>query len=94
MNEAEKDKATIRVALDAARSGGASVSQLAVAHQLAEKHQLPTVTAEMRTHLRNLIPDPQNGALAVGKTVALGVTAGVLTHLFLRAVSLRRIGMT
>jgi hypothetical protein len=92
MNETEKDQATIRTALVAARRGGASISQLAIAHGLAEKHQLANATVEIRTHLRNLIPDPNNGWMSIGKIIGLGMTSGMLTHFLLRAVSLRSKG--
>jgi len=90
--EISQDVATMRAALDAARQGGASVSQLAHAHELAEKHHLPTVTAELRAHLRHVIPDPMNGHLPTARMICLGVISGVVTHLVLRLSSLRRKG--
>ncbi len=89
MADAVTDQATIRTALAAARCGGASVPQLAVAHELSEKHGLHNTTAEIRTHLRNLIPDPSNHPIAVAKSLALGVSAGILTHFLLRLSRLR-----
>jgi hypothetical protein len=92
MGEQEKDRSTIAVALVAARRGGASVSQLSNAHELAEKYQLHNTTAEIRTHLRNLIPDPNDGAFALGRSLVVGVGAGVLTHFLLRLTHFRRAG--
>ena len=84
------DAHQIQTALVAARNGGASVQQLADAHELAEKHNLPSTTAEIRKHLRNVIPDPDNGAIPIGKTIALGVGSGILTHFLLRLLSMRK----
>jgi hypothetical protein len=92
MNEQEKDRSTIAVALVAARSGGASVPQLARAHELAEKHGLHNTTAEIRGHLRNIIPDPNSSAFAYGRSLVIGVSAGFITHFLLRITTMRRAG--
>lgn len=84
------DAQQIQTALVAARNGGASVQQLADAHELAEKHQLHATTAEIRSHIRNVIPDPSNGAIPVGKTIALGIGSGVITHFLLRFLKLKK----
>ena len=92
LNQTQDDVATMRTALDAARHGGASVDQLAHAHELAEKHRLPTVTQELRRHIRHLIPDPDFEAKRFDtiKILILGVTSGICTHLLLRFGSLHR----
>jgi hypothetical protein len=84
------DAQQIQTALVAARMGGASVRQLADAHELAEKHQLHATTAEIRTHIRNVIPDPTNGAIPIGKTLVLGVGSGILAHFLLRFFKFRK----
>lgn len=89
-NAGGNDAHQIQTALIAARNGGASVQQLADAHELAEKHQLHAATAEIRSHIRNVIPDPTNGAIPVGKTLALGIGSGILTHFLLSFLKLRK----
>jgi hypothetical protein len=84
------DANQIKTALDAARSGGASVPQLAYAHELAEKHGLPATTAEIRTHIRNVIPDPCESPTEIGKVVILGIASGIATHCILRAFNMRK----
>jgi len=84
------DAQQIQTALVAARNGGASVQQLTDAHELAEKHQLHATTAEIRSHIRNVIPDPSNGAIPIGKTLVLGIGSGILTHVLLRFLQFRK----
>jgi hypothetical protein len=89
MNQQLQDAQQIGKALEAGRRGGASVTQLAIAHELAEKHGLSGATAELRRYIRNAIPDPENGAVALGRTIGLGVLAGLMTHVTLRLSRLR-----
>jgi hypothetical protein len=82
----------IQTAITAARSGGASIHQLAEAHELAQDLQLYHAVAEIRYHLRRLIPDPDNSLPGIGRAVILGVLGGILTHFTLRVMDLRRAG--
>ena len=74
----------IRTALNAARAGGATLNQLADAHKVSEEHGLHHCTAEIREHMRRHIPDPNRSHVAVGRSVALGILSGVITHYLLR----------
>jgi hypothetical protein len=85
-----EEAAKIQTALTAARRGGASVSQLAEAHELAEKHQLAAVTADLRRHLRNLIPDPNNGRMSVSRSFTIGVASGLMTWILVWAFTHRK----
>lgn len=66
----------VRAALDAARSGSGSLSQLATAHDLAAGSGLPSCAAELRSHMRRRLT-PDSG---IARDVVLGLATGVLTH--------------
>src|SRR4051812_12105284 len=74
----------IREALEAARAGGATLNQLADAHKTSEEHGLHHCTAEIREHMRRHLPDPNQSHVAVGRSIALGILYGVITHYLLR----------
>jgi hypothetical protein len=80
-----RDAEEIRSVLAHARNGGASMSSLARAHELAEVNHLPFATAEIRQHMRDLIPDPDDHPRETLKAIVLGVASGIATHLILRA---------
>jgi hypothetical protein len=86
----QEEATKIQTALTAARRGGASVSQLAEAHTLAEKHQLANVTADLRRHLRALIPDPNNGRVSVSRSFTIGVASGLMTWILVWAFTHRK----
>jgi len=79
----------IQEALCAARRGGASIPQLVKAHELAQRHQASWSVAELRTHLRHLIPDPTNGAIPLGRTMGIGMMTGLLTFFVIRYLTKR-----
>lgn len=83
MNGSEHDSVT--AALTAARNGGASLNQLMAAHQIAEKYQLPHTTAEIRQHVRTMIPDARTHISAT-RGILLGIVSGVFTNYVLKAV--------
>ncbi len=71
--------------LTAARNGGAGLVRLAEAHEIACRRRLPHTIAEIRRHIRRLVPNP-DGRTSIGKDLLLGVVAGVGTHYLLKAV--------
>lgn len=72
----------IKVALDAARKGAATLKQLAHAHTLAEEACLNGTIGELRGHIRRLAPAPPGHTEA--KSILLGIVAGVITNFILR----------
>lgn len=78
----------IRAALDAARNGRATLSQLAEAHDLADGACLNGTLGELRAHMRTMIPAPPMRAEAKG--IILGIISGVFTHLILHDADRRR----
>lgn len=76
----------VRKALDDARAGRATLTQLAQAHDLAEDGCLPGCIGELRQHIRNYTPEPPGSPLksAIGDLI-IGAFAGVLTHHMLGA---------
>lgn len=87
MTPSEHEK--LRKALDAAREDGASLAQLMEAHQIAEKHKLVYVVAELRQHVRHMIPDKRLH-ISTTNNVLLGIVSGVFTHYMLKAIEHRR----
>lgn len=71
----------VRKALDDARSGQATLTQLAHAHDLAEDGCLSGCLGELRQHIRNHTPEPVSSPIksAIGDLI-IGAFAGVLTH--------------
>lgn len=65
--------------LKAARAGGATLDELFTAHRLAEKGGVPAALAEIRTHIRNHLPNGKARLVGVG----IGVVAGLLTNALL-----------
>ena len=81
--------ATVKNTIDLARKGRATLTQLAVAHDLANSAALSGCLGELRAHIRNMVsPTPLHaGPIALtGKDLALGVISGIVTHLILRDV--------
>jgi hypothetical protein len=83
----KRDTDLITDVLCHARAGGATLPQLVDAHELAEKYQMPAVLAELRAHIRAHVPDPSNGKVAIGRSLILGVIAGLATSALLKAAS-------
>ncbi len=74
----------IKDTLDLARSGRATLTQLAVAHDLASGASLNGCLGELRSHIRHAVsPAPLHGAT---KDIALGVVSGIFTHILLRKI--------
>jgi hypothetical protein len=73
--------ASLRKALDDARAGRATLTQLAQAHDLAEDAGATHVVGELRSHIRRMTPTPASPLSSnIGKSLALGIVSGVLTH--------------
>lgn len=75
----------VKRTLDASRAGGGSVENLLVAHEIAQKNNLGHVTAELRQHIHDTIPDPRKGP-KVSYDLVIGVVAGFLTTFLLNLV--------
>jgi hypothetical protein len=71
--------------LDAARRGGATLVGLAQAHEIAVDHKLHSVIAELRRHIRSMVPDPNDGRTRSARDILLGVGSGIVTHYALKA---------
>ena len=72
----------VKSTLDLARSGRATLVQLAVAHDLASGASLNGCLGELRSHIRGMVsPAPLHGTT---KDLALGVVSGIFTHVILR----------
>ncbi len=78
------DLQTIQAALHAGRRKGASLPQLMKAHELAEKHQLSWCVAELRKHIRAVIPNPDRSTDGMIHRIGFGMFTGVLTFFLLR----------
>jgi hypothetical protein len=76
--------AQVKEALACARSGCATLPQLAAAHEAASSAGLTSVVGELREHVRRLVPGPVMRTEA--KALGLGILSGVLTHYLLRSV--------
>jgi len=74
--------AQIQGALALAREGRATLTQLAVAHDLAIGAVLNGCLGELRSHIHRMVSPPP--LHAEGKSIALGIASGVLTHFMLR----------
>ena len=74
--------AEIQQALNQARAGRATLTQLARAHDLAEDACLHGTLGELREHIRAATPRPV--FRMEGRDILLGVISGVFTHLLLR----------
>jgi hypothetical protein len=74
--------AEIQKALTQARTGRATLSQLAHAHDLAEDACLNGTLGELREHIRAATPRPV--FRMEGRDILLGVISGVFTHLLLK----------
>ena len=74
--------AEVKSTLDLARAGRATLTQLAVAHDLASGAELCGCLGELRAHIRHMVsPTPIH---VTGKDLAAGVVSGIFTHLILR----------
>ena len=74
--------AEIQQALNQARAGRATLTQLARAHDLAEDACLNGTLGELREHIRTMTPRPV--FRMEGRDILLGVISGVFTHLLLK----------
>lgn len=74
--------AQIQGALALAREGRATLTQLAVAHDLAIGAVLNGCLGELRSHIHRMVSPPP--LHAESKSIALGVASGFLTHFLLR----------
>ena len=81
--------AQVQKTLTEARAGRATLTQLAVAHDLATGADLNGCLGELRAHMRSMVPAPPMRAEAKG--VLLGIVSGVLTHMLLRDVDRKKI---
>jgi hypothetical protein len=70
-----------------ARAGGTTLPRLVEAHELAERYHMAAVLSELRSHIRAHVPDPSNGKVAVGRSLVIGVLAGLLTNALMRTSS-------
>jgi hypothetical protein len=78
----KSEASEIQKTLDLARSGKATLAQLAVAHDLAVNGTLNSCIGEIRAHIRRTVtPPPWH---MEGKEILLGVASGFLTHFLLR----------
>ncbi len=75
--------AQVKEALACARSGCATLPQLALAHEAAAGAGLTSVVGELREHVRRLVPGPVMRTEA--KALGLGILSGMLTHFLLRS---------
>jgi len=73
--------ATVQKTLAEARAGRATLTQLALAHDLANSADLNGTLGELREHIRCATPRPPLRDEA--KAVMLGVIGGLFTHLIL-----------
>jgi hypothetical protein len=71
----------IQETLSLARRGGATMSQLADAHDRVLGTPLVGTLEELRTHIRRMVARPV--LHEVPKHIALGMVSGVLTHCLL-----------
>lgn len=78
----EQEVACVKGAIQAARAGKASLTQLAHAHDLAESAWLSGVTGELREHIHNMTPKPPMRVEA--KSILLGIISGIFTHYLFR----------
>lgn len=58
------------------------------AHQIAEKWKLVHVVAELRQHVRHMIPDKRLH-ISTTNNIVLGIVSGVFTHYLLKAMEKR-----
>jgi two-component sensor histidine kinase len=73
----------VKRAIDLAREGRATLSQMASAHELCEGAGLEGCAGELRGHMREKL-DPSHHK--TGRDLLLGVASGALTHYMLRGV--------
>jgi len=83
----QNEVSRLRDTIASARGGRASLTELASAHEIAERAGLPGCAAELRSHIRAVAadhhaPDQWN----IGRDVATGVVSGVITTLLLGAL--------
>lgn len=81
----KSEASEIQKTLDLARSGKATLAQLAVAHDLAVSGTLNNCLGEIRAHIRRQVSSPPWHM--EGKEILLGVASGFITHFLLRRLS-------
>jgi len=86
MNLTDQEKSSLRNTLSAAREGRASLLELAKAHHLADRGDLPGCAAELRAHIRAAATDRADRASSARRDVFMGVVSGVLTHVLLGGI--------
>lgn len=82
--------AQIQSTLALARSGQATLTQLAVAHDLAIGATLNGCLGELRAHIHQMVAPPHWHM--EGKDLALGMASGFLTHFLLQRTGQKRPG--
>lgn len=80
--------AEVERTLTLARTGRATLAQLAAAHDLANGASLNGTVGELREHIRRATPKPF--ARDEAKSIFLGFLSGLVTHAALDALSKNR----
>jgi hypothetical protein len=98
----EVEAAKVRTALNAARAGSGTLTQLAEAYDIAAAHDMTATREELLVHIRARLPKEKlNLSTSTGRKTAirnlsvgigLGILAGIGTHFVLVAVGERQRG--
>lgn len=78
----EEEQLIIRRAVDAGRTGSATITLLAQAHDIASRHNMLATVEELRRHIYALLPHPGPSPLsrkAIFYTIILGLISGIAT---------------
>lgn len=86
MRPTDKEFAELQTTIGKARGGRASLIELARAHQIADKSELPGCAAELRGHIRAVATDRHEKTSTARRDVFTGVVSGVLTHILLGGI--------
>ena len=79
----------VQKTLGYARQGGASLTDLAQAHDIAQKYKMVATTAELRKYLISHVPGATTPPISYVKMMGLGMLTGIFTHFFLKTVGQR-----
>lgn len=77
----------LQATLGTARKGGATLTRLAEAHEIATRYHLHSTITELRKHIRALVPEPDNGSVRTANSLLVGMAGGIVTHFALKATS-------